>query len=427
MTPRGRAQLLETLTPAQLELLDRDWPLWSRETQRPAIAGWRTWLMLGGRGADKTRAGAQWLHGLARGDKHFLGDAAGHVALVGETYADARAVMIEGESGLLAIAAPHERPQWNPSLRQLYWPGSGVVGRVFSASDPDGLRGAQFGAAWCDEIAKWAHVDETWDMLAFCLRLGRDPRRFATTTPKPLGLFRRLIADPSTTVSRSPTADNAGNLAPGFLDFLSARYGGTRLGRQELDGEIVEDREDALWQRVSIEACRRPPPRELARIVVGVDPPAGGAAACGIVAAGIDMSGRCHVLEDASVARASPTGWASAAVALYERLSAGAIVAEINQGGDMVRSVIGQVAPSAAIREVRATRGKWLRAEPVAALYEQGRVFHARPFPQLEDEMCAFGLDGLADGVSPDRLDALVWAITDLALTNVAMPRVRGM
>lgn len=426
----GRQEtFLADLAPRHLRWILRDWPVWTGAAQRPPLAPWRTWLMLGGRGAGKTRAGAEWLHGIVVGDRHFAGDPAGRVALVGETYGDARAVMIEGESGLLAVARRGERPDWNPSLRRLYWPGRGVVGQVFSASDPEGLRGSQFGAAWCDEIAKWAHPDETWDMLQFCLRLGRDPRRLATTTPKPLALLRRLIADAATMVTRSPTSDNAANLAPGFLDHLFARYGGTRLGRQELDGEIVEDREDALWKRASIEAARRPPPADLARIVVGVDPPAGAGpgAACGIVAAGLDADGRCHVLADRTVERATPLAWASAAVALYRRLGADAIVAEVNQGGDMVRQLIAQVDAGVAVRAVRARRGKWLRAEPVAALYEQGRVFHCGRFAELEDEMCAFGLDGLAAGRSPDRLDALVWAVTDLVLARQAEPRVRGL
>jgi len=428
LTPRLIPRFLEGLSPAELFRLGDEWPVFAGDPQCPPLAPWRTWLMLGGRGAGKTRAGAQWLHGLASRDPHFAGDAAGRVALVGESYDDVRAVMIEGESGILAVAPRHERPQWSPSLRRLYWPVKGTIGQVFSAGDPEGLRGAQFGAAWCDELAKWPHPDETWDMLAFCLRLGSDPRRLATTTPKPLKLLKRLIADAATAVTRSPTGDNAAHLAPGFLEFLEARYGGTRLGRQEIGAEIVEEREDALWRRDMLEALRRPAPEALARIVIGVDPPAGtGGASCGIIAAGLDFEGNCHVLADRSLAGASPSGWAGAAVALFHGLDADCIVAEVNQGGEMVRAVLRQIDGSVPIRTVSATRGKWLRAEPVAALYEQGRVFHARPFPELEDEMCSFGPNGLSGGRSPDRLDALVWAITDLALKNTAAPRVRGL
>lgn len=393
------------------------------------MGNWRTWLMLGGRGAGKTMAGARWLTGLVYPDGHYQGDAAGRVAIIGETYGDARAVMVEGESGLIAIAAAQRRPQWNASKRELVWP-NGTIGQVFSAADPEGLRGSQFGAAWCDEIAKWEHPGDTWDMLQFCLRLGTDPRRVATTTPKPIGLLKNLLNDPQTAVTRAATADNKLHLAPGFVDYLEHRYGGTRLGRQELDGELIEDREDGLWRREQIEALRGGPPVELRRIVVAVDPPASStssSSACGIVAAGIDAQGRCHVLADRTVERAGPLQWASAAIALYQALEADCIIAEVNQGGDMVKTIIHSVDACVPVRAVRASRGKWLRSEPVALLYERGLVFHAGRFPQLEDEMCAFGPDGSSLGRSPDRLDAMVWAISELALNAAAEPRIRGL
>ncbi len=420
---------LSRLSLPELRQAEADWPPFLGSKQRPPLGGWRTWLMLGGRGAGKTMAGARWLSGLVQGDRHFPGDAAGRVAIIGETYADARAVMVEGESGLMAVAGPRQRPLWNASKRELVWP-NGTIGQVFSAADPEGLRGSQFGAAWCDEIAKWEHPGETWDMLQFCLRLGTDPRNMATTTPKPIKLLKDLLDDPQTAVTRATTHDNRVHLAPGFVDYLVKRYGGTRLGRQELDGEIIEDREDALWRRDLIEASRRDAPKDLRRIVVAVDPPAsahGGSAACGIVAAGLALDGHCHVLADRTIECASPLQWATAAIALYEALDADCIVAEVNQGGDMVKTVIHGVDPAVPVRAVRASRGKWLRAEPVALLYERGLVSHAGRFARLEDEMCALGPDGSSLGHSPDRLDALVWAVWELALKESAQPRIRGL
>ena len=425
---RGKlSAFLEALSLADLRQAIADWPVWAGEKQRPPLQDWRTWLLLGGRGSGKTLAGARWLSGLVERDPHFAGDAAGRVAIIGETYGDARAVMIEGESGLLAVSSHSTRPQWNAAKRELVWP-DGTIGQVFSAADPEGLRGSQFGAAWCDELAKWAHPGDTWDMLQFCLRLGRDPRRMATTTPKPLALLKLLLADPSTAVTQAKTADNRQHLAPGFLEYLERRYAGTRLGRQELDGEIVEDREDGLWHRAMIEALRQEPPKDLRRIVVAVDPPASSgfaSAACGIVAAGVDAEGKCYVLADRSVTQATPLKWASAAIALFHGLQADCIIAEVNQGGEMVKTVIHSVDRAVPVRSVRANRGKWLRAEPVALLYERRRVFHAGRFAQLEDEMCAFGPDGVSHGRSPDRLDALVWAIAELAFSNVSEPRIR--
>ncbi|CAH1656702.1 hypothetical protein CHELA1G11_13167 [Hyphomicrobiales bacterium] len=337
--------------------------------------------------------------------------------------------MIEGVSGLLAIHPRHERPTWTPTRRRLEWP-NGAVAQAFSAEDPEQLRGPQFEAAWADELCKWRHAQETWDMLQFGLRLGTRPRQVVTTTPRPIPLLKKLTADPRTALSRAATRANAFHLAPAFLDTIVGRYAGTRLGRQELDGEIVEERADALWNRQAIEAGRadRAPP--LTRIVVAVDPPASSgrrADACGIVAAGIDAGGQVFVLEDATRERARPAEWAAAAVALYRRLEADALVAEVNQGGEMVAAVIREIDPGVPVTAVRATRGKYLRAEPVAALYEQGRVHHVGALPVLEDEMADFGPGGLSSGRSPDRLDALVWAVTALALTGQAEPRVRRL
>jgi len=386
------------------------------------------WLVLGGHGAGKTRTGAEWVRGMALGHPDFSEPRAGRIALVGETFSDARDVMVEGPAGLLAVHERHERPTWSPALRRFEWPSTGAVAQVFSADDLDGLRGHQFEAAWADELAKWRQAEAAWDNLQFGLRLGRRPREIVTTTPRPIPLLRRLLADPEVAVSRASTRANAENHAPAFLDAVVGRYQGTRVGRQELDGELVEDRPDALWTREGIEAGRadRAPP--LARIVVAVDPPASSgprADACGIVAAGVDVAGVGYVLADASAAGLTPSAWAARAAALYRRLEADALVVEVNQGGEMAGSVIRTVDPGVPVTPVRATRGKVLRAEPVAALYAQGRVRHVGPHPELEDELCDFGPGGLSAGCSPDRLDALVWALTHLMLRPQAESRVR--
>lgn len=419
---------------AELRRVLRHWPIRAHPQQRlPGSlrdgTAWNLWLMLGGRGAGKTRTGAEWVRGIALGEPDFAVPALGRIALVGETFADARNVMIEGPSGILAVHAPHERPVWSPSLRRLEWP-NGAVAHVFSAEDPDSLRGPQFEAAWSDELAKWKHPDETWDMLQFGLRLGAHPRQLVTTTPRPIPLIRRLLADPKAAVSRIRTADNAQNLAPSFLEAVVGRYVGTRLGRQELDGEIVEERSDALWTRDILERARVGAAPSLARIVVAVDPPASStrrADACGIVAAGIDQEGNAFVLEDATASGLKPPDWAARAVALYRRLEADALVVETNQGGEMAASVIREIDPTVPVTSVHATRGKYLRAEPVSVLYAQGRVHHAGAFPALEDELCDFGPSGLSSGRSPDRLDALVWALTELMLKRRALPRIRSL
>ncbi len=432
----GKGQsLLNDLDEDALRALLNDWEVWARPDQLPpdtTASGdpWSTWLVLGGRGAGKTRAGAEWVRGLALGQPPFAERPVGRIALVAESLADLREVMVEGVSGLLSVHGPAERPVWESSRRRLVWP-NGAVAQGFSADDPESLRGPQFEAAWLDELAKWKRGEAAFDMLQFGLRLGDRPRQMVTTTPRPNALLRRLLADPRTAVTRAATSANALHLAPAFLSEVLARYGGTRLGRQELEGEIIEDRPDALWSRAVIEAAREQAAPPLVRVVVAVDPPASaraGADACGLVCAGIDAAGVVHVLADESAAGLRPSQWAAKAVALYGRFSADAIVVEVNQGGDMVRQVISEVDPLVPVREVRATRGKYLRAEPVAALYEQGRVRHAGAFPALEDELCDFGPDGLSNGRSPDRLDALVWAATALAFgPKAGAPRVRGL
>lgn len=407
------------------------WRFLARREQLPPSGDWRTWLILAGRGFGKTRAGAEWVRAQVR-------QGARRVALIAPTMADARDIMVGGESGLLRVCwkgdltdagHPLGRPVFQSSRRRLVWR-NGATAMLFSAEDPESLRGPQHDALWADELCAWRYPRATWDMATFGLRLGRDPRACVTTTPKPLALLRALASDPTTVMTRGATFDNAANLAPGFLDAVRARFGGTTFGRQELMGELLTEREGAMWSHTMFDRLRRATPRDLKRIVVAVDPPASAKAtsdACGIVAAGLVEDGTVQVIADASMDAARPDAWAARAVALYETLGADLIVAEVNQGGDMVEAVIRQVDPRVALKKVHARRGKWLRAEPVAALYAQNRVWHAPGLDALEDEMCAFGTDGLASGRSPDRLDALVWAVSELLLAGRGVPRVRGL
>lgn len=418
---------LENLSPGQkvhrLRRIDNAWTLTGRHDQQPPAGDWRTWLIMGGRGSGKTRAGAEWVQAMASRAAGPL-----RIALVAETLADAREVMVDGVSGLWRIAR-ERRPAFEISRRRLVWP-NGSVAQLFSSEDPESLRGPQFDLAWCDELGKWKHAQETWDMLQFGLRLGHDVRQVVTTTPRAIPLLKAVIADAGTVATRLSTSGNAGNLAPGFIKAMEARYGGTRLGRQELDGELIEDREDALWNRAMLELLRVRMPGPLGRIVVAVDPPAAERArnsCCGIVVAGLEASGRAVVLADLSVAHASPNSWGEAVVRAVRRFQADRVVAEVNQGGDMVSAILRAIDAGLPITTVRASRGKFTRAEPVAALYEQGRVVHAGTFPDLEDQMCDFGPDGLSGGGSPDRMDALVWALTSLMLGGQGEPRVRGM
>ena len=393
----------------------------------PALANsgepWSIWLILGGRGAGKTRAGAEWVRSVA------LEDASARIAIVGNTKQDARDIMVEGVSGLLAVHLDDARPKWQPALMRLEWP-NGAIAQLFSAEEPESLRGPQFSAAWLDELAKWRHAEATFDMLQFGLRLGGRPRQVITTTPRPIPLLKKIMADPHTAVTHAGTRANAVNLAPRFLETVLKRYGGTELGRQEIEGEMIEQRADALWTRAMLASCRVTAAPPLARIVVAVDPPGSaraGSDACGIVAAGKASDGTLYVLADESAGGLSPQMWASRAIALWRRLEADVLVAEANFGGDMVRAVIRAADPAVPVTTVHATRGKFVRAEPVAQLYEQGRVRHVGGFAALEDEMCDFGLDGLSSGRSPDRLDALVWALTALTYGMRAEPRVRGI
>ena len=426
------AELTVGFSAAEVEIILGAWDVWARLDQLPpglaqGGAAWRTWAVIGGRGAGKTRAGSEWVRGLALGLPGFADAPVARIALVGDTAGDVRDVMVEGVSGILGVHARGERPRWEPSRRKLTWK-NGVIAQAFSAEEPESLRGPQFGAAWCDEVAKWRLGEEAFDMVQFALRLGDNPRQMVTTTPRPTALLKRILADAATAISRAGTKENAANLAPTFLADIVKRYGGTRLGRQEIDGEMIEEAAQALWSRLQLETLRVRDAPSLRRIVIAVDPAAAShrrADACGIVAAGIDAEGMVFVLQDATLPAARPAAWAERAVALYHALQADALVAEVNQGGEMVAAVIKQADPGVPVTPVHATRGKYARAAPVAQLYEQGRVRHVGALPLLEDEMCSFGPEGLGNGRSPDRLDALVWAVTELALKPRKEPRVR--
>lgn len=381
---------------------------------------------MGGRGSGKTRAGAEWVNGIANGNPFFSATPTKPIALIGETFADVREIMIDGPAGIRACALL-ERPTYEVTRKRLVWP-NGVVAHAISAEDPESLRGPQFSAAWCDEIGKWQNAQECWDMLQFALRLGDWPRQMVTTTPRPIALLRKLIASSSTVTTRMRTADNADNLADGFLASVVERYGGSWLGRQELDGELLMERAGTLWTRAGIDKVCQASIPSLRRVVVAVDPPATSKStsdACGIVVAGLDDNGIGWVIGDHSIQAATPTLWAARVAAAFEASEADAVVAEVNQGGDMVLEVLRTAYPTMPVKPVHATRSKRVRAEPVAALYEQNRVLHGGRFSELEDEMCDFGLDGLSSGRSPDRLDALVWALTELMLVRLGSPQVR--
>jgi phage terminase large subunit-like protein len=427
-------QDLAEFAPAHAAEIVAYWPMWARPAQMPPEATdggarWRVWLFMGGRGAGKTRAGAEWVRAKALGLSPLGVIGAHRIALVGETISEVRRVMVEGVSGILSVHGSLHRPCFEPSKGRLVWP-SGAIAEMFSAEDPDGLRGPQFDAAWCDEVAKWRHPQKAWDMLQLALRLGPLPQMVATTTPRPIPLLKKLLGEEGTVVTRAATADNADCLAPTFIAEMTRRFSGTALGRQELLGELVDDTSGALWRRDWIEAHRASCAPELSTVVVAVDPPVTATAAsdaCGIVVAGLGPDGRAYVVDDRSLKGREPVVWARAVIAAYSDYMADRVVAEVNQGGDLVVTVLRQIDANVAVRKVRATRGKWLRAEPIAALYAQGRVAHVGTFAALEDELCAFGADGLAKGRSPDRLDALVWALTDLMIGTSGRPGIRPL
>ncbi|MCH6587818.1 MAG: DNA-packaging protein [Proteobacteria bacterium] len=431
-----RKTLIAELSEADARGLIYDWRFWARPKQlAPPESGaggdWTTWLVLAGRGFGKTRCGAEWVRAQVCGTTPLARGQARRVALVAETAADARDVMIEGESGLLAVHPPEFRPLYQPSKRRLVWP-NGARATLYNAIEPDQLRGPQHDLAWADELAKWRHAEATWDQLQFGLRLGARPRQCVTTTPRPIKTLKSLIEDPDTVITRGTSYENMANLAPAFIKRIIKRYEGTRLGRQELNAELLDDVPGALWTRARIDALRVAKAPELVRVVVAVDPAAGSgdrSAETGIVVAGLGADGHGYVLDDASL-RATPDAWGRAAVSAYRRWQADRIIGEVNHGGEMIEHVIRTVDENVSYKAVRASRGKARRAEPVAALDEQGKVHHVGAFPELEDQMCAMTADferGAA-GFSPDRVDARVWALTELMLGAApGEPRLRAL
>jgi predicted phage terminase large subunit-like protein len=399
-------------------LEDGGWRAKARPSQLPPAGDWNGWVVCAGRGFGKNFTGSGWIQELVETGT------ASRIALVAATAADARDVMVEGESGLLRLAPSWNVPQYEPSKRRLTWK-NGAMATLFSAEEADRLRGPQFDAAWADELAAWQNPQDVWDMLMFGLRLGKHPRWLATTTPRPVKLLRSLLAreGKDVAVTRGSTFENEANLAPTFIQALRDRYEGTRLGRQEIYAELLSDNPGALWQAEWIDRDRlaKNPDRDpdLKRIIVAIDPAVSnneGSDETGIVVAGVDKNGRMYVLEDKS-GRYAPHEWAGEAIHAYRRHRADRIIAEVNNGGLMVENTIRAVDSRVSFKAVHASRGKVVRAEPISALYEQRRVHHVGIFPTLEDQMCAFtsDFDRSRNGYSPDRVDALVWALTELS------------
>jgi phage terminase large subunit-like protein len=402
------------LAAALADALESDYRSRARPEQLPPLGDWSIWLALSGRGFGKTWMGSSWINECAL-------SSVGRIALIGPTASDVRDTMIEGDSGVMRTAPSWARPIYEPSRRRIEWP-NGSIATTFSAEEPDRLRGPQHHIAWFDELAAYPNEREVWDMCQFGLRLGRHPRCLVTTTPRPKPLIRELLTRDGrdVVVVRGRTFDNAANLAPGFLDAVRKRYAGTRLGRQELDGEVLLDVPGALWEHAWIEANRvTRAPLDLTRIVVAIDPAVStteNSDETGIIVAGI-AGDHVYVLADAS-GRMQPHEWARRALALYAQYNADQIVCEGNQGGDLVTSTVRTQDRFANLRKVHASRGKVTRAEPVSALYQQGRVHHVGQFRELEDQLVQFtsDFDRARAGYSPDRLDALVWAITELSV-----------
>ena len=401
----GADAVLGALSELEKAALRYLWPVHARENQLPPPGDWLTWLIMAGRGFGKTRTGAEWIrHRVESGE-------AKRIALVGRTPRDARDTMIEGESGILAVFPPTQRPDYEPSKRRITFH-TGAVASVFSSETPDELRGPQYDTAWVDELGTFKHP-EAFDNLQLGLRLGR-PRQIVTTTPRPVRTIRDLLADSDAVVTTGTSYENRANLAPAFFQQVIRRYEGTRRGQQEIMGLLLEDVPGALWQRSMIKYKAAP---EMERIVVGIDPSVSDsedAARCGIVAVGKGTDDLYYVLADRSL-RASPDRWAHEAISLFHELKADRIIAEVNQGGKMVELTLRTIDPQIPYSAVHASVGKKARAEPVSALYEQNRVFHVEPFPDLEDQMTTWVSE---DGPSPDNMDAMVWALTELALSR---------
>lgn len=388
------------------------WLRRARSTQLMPEGDWHIWIIQTGRGWGKTLTVSETTNLIATYSVPLLGVRAAdlRIALVGRTAADVRDVMVEGLSGVLRTGRPWNRPVYEPSKRRITWP-NGVVATTFSAQEPDLLRGPEHHFAWSDEVATWERGQETWDNLQMGLRQGAQPRQVVTTTPRRTAFYKALVALDGTVFTRGHTDENRANLSASFFEQVASKYRGTRLGRQELAGELLEDREGALWTLDMIDAGRVEESPVLLRVVVGVDPAGGGRDETGIVVAGQGANGHYYIMDDVSE-RSSPESWGRAAVGAYHKWMADRIIAEKNYGGDMVQSVIRNVDRKVPYKAVTATRGKALRAEPIAALYEQGRVHHVGVHRELEDQMTNWAP---GDAQSPDRLDAATWALTELS------------
>jgi phage terminase large subunit-like protein len=426
--PEKLKEVLDQLGPKKTEELQHTWEFWARPEQLEPNGDWNIWIALAGRGWGKTRAGVEWV-------RHQIKSGKKRIAAVAPTNSDIRRVMVEGESGFLNVCWKGDKtyrggklgyPNWSPTNRTLTWENGAKV-EFYSAEDPERLRGPQFHAAWADEVAAWRNQQDVWDMLQFTLRLGRKPRVMVTTTPKPTKLMRALIASPQSHITRGSTFDNIDNLAKPFLETIKKEYEGTRLGNQELYAEMLEEADGALWTTEVLDGCtvEQKDIPELNRIVVSIDPAVTSKTESdmtGLIVAGIDVNGIGYVLEDATD-RYSPAEWAAKAISLYKAHSADRIVAERNQGGDMVRRTLEAEDEAVPIRLVHASRGKMARAEPISALYERGKVKHAKGLDELETQMRTW--EPLGSMGSPDRLDACVWALTDLMLNGVTNPTLR--
>lgn len=406
-----RLAIISELSPSERTALIYDWNLWARDKQRVPAGDWETWAIIAGRGFGKTRTGAETIRWMVRMGYRYL-------ALVGRTAADVRNVMVEGESGLLSVFPKHQRPDYQPSKRQIRFH-TGALGFTYSADKPELLRGPQHDGAWCDELAAWRYAD-SWDQLQFGLRLGKRPLAVVTTTPRPTPLVKSVVKDAKTIVTVGTTFENSANLAPSALSKLLRKYEKTRLGQQELYAIILDDTPGALWRRKQIEALRVTQTPDLIRIVVAIDPQGTAnsdeiTSETGIIVAGLGADGHGYVLEDLTISD-TPSQWGKQAVTGYHKYNADRIIGEVNNGGDMVETVVRIANPNVPFSQVRASRGKTTRAEPVSALYEQGRIHHVGLFGELEDQMCTW----LQGDKSPDRMDALVWAITELMLDGEA-------
>jgi phage terminase large subunit-like protein len=423
-SPEEQRRIVWSMSAADVLALDADFEAWAQEAQLPPKQeGWRTWLMMAGRGFGKTRAGAEWVEKVARSRPGV------RISLVGATIDEARRVMVEGVSGVLSVAKRRRhRVKWEPSIGRLRWP-NGSEAQLFSGDNPDGLRGPEHDFAWADELAKWGDPEGAWMNLRMGLRRGSRPRALVTTTPRPIDLLKRIREEKWTVTTTGRTPENV-NLSEGFVEMMIATYGGTRIGRQELDGELVEEIEGSLWPRALMEKARAPAP-VCDRIVVGVDPPAGvgaGCDACGIVVCG-RRGDDLFVIADETVEGLTPEGWANRVSAAAARWGASIVVAEANNGGAMVASVLRAADCPVKVKLVHASKGKVARAEPVALRFEAGRAFLAGSFPKLEDQMAGMvaGGDYQGPGRSPDRADAMVWAMTELGETRSGLPRVRRL